>query len=109
IAGRVDLADAVVLGVGDIDVARGIGLYVHRRVQAALRRRAAIAAEFRAAVARHGGDDSVADSANTMVAGVGDEQVAGWIERDAGWLGKACLDSWTAVAAKSQRQSPASD
>ena len=78
-----DAADAVVVGVGDVDFAFGADGDADGRVEARPRGRAV--EEAGRAFAREGRDDAfLRDLPNTVVARVGDVEVAVGVEREAG-------------------------
>ena len=81
----VDLADAVVAGVGDEQVAAGVHRNADGIVQLGGGGRPAVAAIARSSVAGDGGDDARGgvDLADAVVVGVGDEQVAAGVHRHA--------------------------
>ena len=81
--GGVHPADAVVVRIGDVQVARGIYRHTARTRQAGAGGRAAVAGKAMCATARHGGDDAFGGlhAADAAVARIGDEQVARGVHR----------------------------
>jgi hypothetical protein len=99
--GGVDLADAVVGAVGDVDVARLVDGHAVGRVERRLRRRPPVAREGGGAVAGHGGDDPLGvDLADAVVQGVGEEGVARRIEGEGTGLVQLGPGGRAAVAAE---------
>ena len=83
--GEIDLADAVIVGVGDEEVPAGVHARRHRAVQLGGGGRAAVAAVARGSVAGDGGDHagSAIHLADAVVVSVGDEEVPGRVHRHA--------------------------
>ena len=82
-AGWIDAANAMIAGIGDVDVAKPVGLHIHRSVQAGLVRGSAIAAVSGAAGSGDAGDHAVRNFADAMIRGIGDIQHAVRIQGDA--------------------------
>ena len=111
-AGRNQNTDAVVTGVGDVQVARGIHGDAAGNVQLGASGRPVVAAEAAAArgarqtASRHGGDHPIRDDADAVVTTVGDVQVPGGIHGDArgtvqlGVAGRAVIaaEAWRSVS-----------
>ena len=101
-----DLADAVVTGVGDVQVAGGIHGDAVGIIQLGAGGRAAVAADSLDPVSRHGGDHPIRDLADAAVTGVGDVQVAGGIHGDAGGIVQLGAGGRTVVADGVERPFP---
>src|SRR5437773_4025971 len=98
---RVDLANAVVVLVRDVEVAACIQRHSGWAVEARARRRAAIAQG--AATTRYGRDDPRrgGDFANSVVVRVHDIEIPARIQRDTGWVVEARVRRRTAIARES--------
>jgi hypothetical protein len=96
-----DLPDASVVGVGDVEVACGVHRHPHRDVELFVTGRAAVAAETRCAIPGDRGDDArPIDSADPVVPRVRDVEVAVTIEMNALWAIKLGLAGGTAIASE---------
>src|SRR5207249_6095813 len=98
---RVDLANAVVVLVRDVEVAACIQRHSGWAVEARARRRAAIAQG--AATTRYGRDDPRrgGDFANSVVVRVRDIEIPARIQRDTGWVVETRVRRRAAIARES--------
>ena len=78
-----NLADALVIRIGDVQVESRIHGDASGRVQLGAGGQSVVAAESFRPVSRHRGDRSIENHADALVRGVGDVQVAGGIHGDA--------------------------
>ena len=92
--------------IAEVDVTAGVDGHARRREQMSAGGRAAVAGIPDDSIARHGGyDSSRGHFADARVAGVGDEKIAGGIERDAGDRAQHSAGGRSAIA----RIAPAGD
>src|SRR4029453_2757475 len=99
--GRSNLADTVVVRVGDKKIAALIHGDTERVPEFRGRCRPAVSAEARNSITRHGADDAGrSDLTNTVVVGVGDEEIAVLVHGDSVRKRQYCGSCRAAVSAE---------
>ena len=95
----IDLADAVVAPVCDVQIALGIEIDPERIFQKGIHRRAKIAAKLGQAQARHGGDHALGiDLSNAVVGPVGNIQIALTVTHQIGRIIQMGLNGRSVIA-----------
>src|SRR5262249_54279702 len=85
VSGRIHAANEPVSSIGNVNVVLRVNRNSFGSIQLSHRRRPAVPNTARGSCASDGGDNSISNFSNSVVASIGDQQIAGGIETDSEW------------------------